>query len=128
VYSSAIVMRRDFSPLPAASAEGRSLPIATLTGLRLAYNALDSMSGRIALQRDLEAQGSGHHIFSGQIETGGHRASIRAVALGKADLAAVDCKTWSLTRKYEPLAQELTVIGWTSRRKGLPYITAASAS
>ena len=83
------------------------------------------MSGYLALQRDLEAQASGLHIFSQLIETGGHRASIRAVAEGRADVAAVDCKTWALARRLEPVARKLAVVGWTGRRMGLPFVTAA---
>jgi ABC-type phosphate/phosphonate transport system substrate-binding protein len=97
-----------------------------LSGLRLAFNAPDSLSGLLALQRDLEAQGSGLHIFSALFETGGHRASIRAVAEGRADVAAIDAKTWGLAQRFEPAARELAVVGWTGRRKGLPFVTAAS--
>jgi ABC-type phosphate/phosphonate transport system substrate-binding protein len=95
------------------------------SGLRLAFNAPDSMSGYLALQRDLEAQGSGLHIFSETIQTGGHRASIRAVAEGRADVAAIDAKTWCLAQRFEPAARELAVVGWTGKRMGLPFVTAA---
>lgn len=96
-----------------------------LKDLELAFNSPDSVSGLLALQRDLESQGSGLHIFKEQIETGGHRASIRAVAAGRASLAAIDAKTWTLAQRFEPEALELTVIGWTSKCKGLPFVTAA---
>jgi ABC-type phosphate/phosphonate transport system substrate-binding protein len=109
---------------PAKRAEGGSLPVVKLTGLRLACNAPDSLSGYLALQRDLEAQRSGLHIFRETIQTGGHRASLRAVAAGRADVAAVDAKTWELAQRFEPVARELAVVGWTGRRKGLPFVTA----
>jgi ABC-type phosphate/phosphonate transport system substrate-binding protein len=116
MYSSAIVMRRGFRPLPAVG----------LSGLRLAYNAPDSKSGYLALKRDLEAKGSGLQIFSEQIETGSHRNSLRAVCRGMADVAAIDCKTWALAQEFEAAARELALVGWTQRRKGLPFVTAGN--
>jgi ABC-type phosphate/phosphonate transport system substrate-binding protein len=120
LYSSAIVMRRSEAP-----ADGRSLiPLDRLRGRRLAYNSRDSMSGIIALTRDLAAMGEGLGIFSQELESGGHRASIVAVAGGRADVAAIDCRSWAMARRFEPAAKELAVVGWTERRSGLPYITA----
>ncbi len=117
LYSSAILMRRN------EVRRGASLA-ALLAGLRLAYNVADSMSGYMALERDLIADGSGLAIFSERIVSGGHRKSIRMVASGEADVAAVDCKSWALAQSHEPAARELAVVGWTERRKGLPFVTA----
>jgi ABC-type phosphate/phosphonate transport system substrate-binding protein len=33
-----------------------------------------------------------------------------------------------MARRFEPAAAEVQVVGWTKRRKGLPYIASASAS
>ncbi len=82
------------------------------------------MSGIIGLTRDLEALGESLAIFAEKIETGGHRNSIKAVAEGRADVAAIDCRSWHLARLYEPAAQQVQVVGWTAKRKGLPFITA----
>ncbi len=113
--------KRHFS----SPADGRAvLPLERLRGARFAFNGPDSMSGLIALSRDLEAAGEGIGIFSQRIETGAHRASLRAVAAGEADVAAIDCRSWMLARRFEPAARALEVVGWTARRKGLPYITA----
>ena len=113
-YSSAIVMRKG------ASGE--------LTGKRFAFNSTDSRAGYLALKADLEARGESLVSFSELVETGGHRASIRAVAEGRADVAAIDCKTWALARNHEPAARELVVSGWTTKRLGLPFITARSTT
>lgn len=118
LYSSAIVMRRG-EGAPAAA----SIPVSLFRGKRLAYNVPDSMSGIIGLTRDLAAQGETLSIFSERIETGGHRKSIRAIAEGRADVATIDCMSWHLAKLYEPAAKELQVVGWTSLRKGLPFIT-----
>ncbi|GLS28676.1 ABC-type phosphate/phosphonate transport system, substrate-binding protein [Mesorhizobium albiziae] len=127
-YSSALVMRRRNSPPAgdvAAPANGKAaIPLDLLRGKRLAYNSLDSMSGIIALTRDLGATGESLDIFSGKIESGGHRQSIMSVAEGKADVAAIDCRSFALAQRFEPAAARVDVVGWTARRKGLPYITA----
>ncbi|WP_315923478.1 phosphate/phosphite/phosphonate ABC transporter substrate-binding protein [Mesorhizobium sp. SP-1A] len=132
-YSSAILMRGAGSPPSGrpeggiqAPTDGRAiLPLDLLRGKRFAFNSSDSMSGIIALSRDLQARGETVVIFSEQVETGGHRASMRAVAEGRADVAAIDCRSWSLFRRLEPdVSARLQVVGWTARRKGLPYVTA----
>jgi ABC-type phosphate/phosphonate transport system substrate-binding protein len=126
-YSSAILMRRDDAELlqdVAPPDDGSALiPLERIEGARLAYNSVDSMSGLIALTRDLEGRHSLTGLFPAIIETGGHRASIVAVAEGRADLCAVDCRSWAMAKRYESRAERLTVVGWTSRRKGLPFIS-----
>ncbi len=82
------------------------------------------MSGYLALEQDLAALGESLALFSGRVETGGHRASVVAVAQGRADVAAIDCRSWALAQRFEPAARALAVVGWTARRKGLPFITA----
>ena len=145
LYSSAILMRRS-SPSPfrggsarsagvgvvqdkapaavQAPADGRAvLPLDLFRNKRFAYNSTDSMSGIIALTRDLEVAGQNLSIFSERIETAAHRASIVAVAEGRADVCAVDCRSWHLAKLHEPRARDVVVVGWTALRKGLPYIT-----
>jgi ABC-type phosphate/phosphonate transport system substrate-binding protein len=127
-YSSVVLMRRDEVKTPISpTGDGRAvLPVGKLRGRRLAYNGADSMSGYIAPERDLEAMGEGMAIFSETIETGGHRASIRAVAEGRADFCAVDCRSWAMAKGFEPAADALVPVGWTARRLGLPYIASAT--
>jgi len=135
-YSSAILMRRgnmSHSGRPEgdieAPADGEAcLPLELLQRARLAFNEPHSMSGRLALKADLEAAGAGFSIFSNLLETGSHRLSIRAVAEGRADAAAIDCRSWSLARLHEPAATALRVVGWTKRRLGLPFISAPGFS
>lgn len=126
LYSSAVVMRRDETPGAdlAAPADGcASLPLRDLRKKRFAFNSADSMSGLLSLTRDLEAAGNDLNIFAERVVSGGHRASIVMVAEGRADVAAVDCQSWAMARRFEPAAEALTVVGWTSHRKGLPFIT-----
>ncbi|MBE7185253.1 MAG: PhnD/SsuA/transferrin family substrate-binding protein [Methylobacterium mesophilicum] len=119
-YSSAILTRRREAPAFEASRSDALIP--AVRSKRFAFNGLDSMSGLIAFEQDLVAVGQNLEIFSERIETGSHRASIRAVAEDRADICTVDCRTWDLAKRFEPAAEDLTVIGWTRRRKGLPYI------
>lgn len=124
LYSSAILMRRGAGAPVGAPADGRAdLPLDLLRNRRFAYNSTDSMSGMIALARDLEVLGESLAIFSERIETSAHRASIAAVAGGRADVCAVDCRSWRLAKLHEPRAADVEAVGWTARRKGLPYIT-----
>lgn len=137
-YSSALLMRADRGngdpPRSASRVDpphrGKGtpaglLPIHLLRGSRLAFNATDSMSGFLALKRDLESMGEGLAIFAEMVETGSHRASALAVAEDRADVAALDCRSWSLFKRFHREADELNPVGWTSPRKGLPYICAA---
>ena len=131
LYASAILVRRDevgTNLTPGAGGDGPGgLPLGAMRGARLAYNSDDSMSGLIALRRDLEAVGESLAIFSDRIETGAHRASVVALADEAADVCALDCRTWDLARRFEPKAAAVAVAGWTRPRKGLPYISSLAA-
>ncbi|MER8432673.1 phosphate/phosphite/phosphonate ABC transporter substrate-binding protein [Mesorhizobium caraganae] len=125
LYSSALVMRTGEGPQVRSPADGKALlPLDLMRGKRFTFNSLDSMSGVIALMRDLQAAGESLDIFSSRSESGGHRGSIVAVAEGRADIAAIDCESWALAQRFESAARKVAVVGWTARRKGLPYITA----
>jgi len=117
LYRSALVARAG-QAVPPPATPGPALP--ALSG-RLALNARDSLSGWLALVADA---GDPAGWASGLVETGSHRASVQAVAEGRADLAAIDCRSWALARMHEPAATDLTVVGWTALRPGLPYVTA----
>ena len=92
-----------------------------LSGQRFALNGRHSLSGYLALKDDLGADPC--KVAVACVETGGHRASVRAVADGRADLAAIDCRSWAMAQRFEPCADALVVVGWTSERFGLPYVT-----
>ncbi|MEI9401313.1 phosphate/phosphite/phosphonate ABC transporter substrate-binding protein [Mesorhizobium argentiipisi] len=124
-YSSALVMLADGKASVPAPADGRAvIPLDLMRGRRFTFNNPDSMSGLIALTRDLVGLGESLDIFGSRSESGGHRSSIIAIAEGRADIAAIDCASWALAQRFEPAAKGVKVVGWTARRKGLPYITA----
>lgn len=131
LYSSAVVMRRDdpsCAGVPPPPGGEAVLPLSLLRGRRLAFNSTDSMSGILALKRDLEVMGETLDLFAERIETGGHRASIVEVAEGRADVAAIDCRSLALAQRFDPTVGGLQVVGWTARRKGLPFITSRATS
>jgi ABC-type phosphate/phosphonate transport system substrate-binding protein len=86
---------------------------------RLACNDSLSQSGWSAALDWAAAQGV---IFRTVLETGGHAASARAVAEGRADLAAIDAVTWRLLTRAEPAVAALQVIDRTAPCPGLPLI------
>lgn len=88
----------------------------------LAFNGQDSQSGWAAPQNQMAKLGL---RFTHTRHTGAHRDSARAVAEGKADIAAIDAVSWRLIDRYMPdLAGRLRVIAHTDPTPGLPLIAA----
>ncbi len=97
----------------------RRAAAADFAGSRFAWNAADSQSGRAALEEALGPLDPGRALVSGS-----HRGSIRAVARGEAEIAAIDAVSWRLAEAWEPAAAGVRVLGWTRPTPGLPLITA----
>ena len=110
-----------YSQLVGRADETRDM--AELFGLRLAANGTDSQSGWAAPLN--HAAGKGWPVGK-TVLTGAHVESARAVAEGRADIAALDAVTWRLITAHRPeLAGRLRVLGRTEpATPGLPYITA----
>ncbi len=108
-YSSAIVARAD-----------GARDLASLRGVRFAANGPDSLSGWAALVAAFGAEGIGEVLW-----TGAHRASIIAVAEGRAEAAAIDAVVWDLALRFEPAAASLRVVGWTDPAPAPPFVTSA---
>jgi ABC-type phosphate/phosphonate transport system substrate-binding protein len=106
-YSSAMVVRRGEAAAAAAPA-------------RFAVNDLGSLSGWAAPLAKLGAA-----AFEEIVTTGAHRASVVAVAEGRADAAAVDAMAWDLALRFEPAAAALEVAGWTDDAPAPPYVTSS---
>jgi len=140
-YSSVVIMRREGEgprgrgipqDVPAPE-DGRALlPVERMRDRHFAFNSSDSMSGVIMLRRDLARVGAISdeaaftEFWSGMLQTGGHRDSIRAVADGRADVASIDCRSWALAKRFEPAARNVYPAGWTGRGRGLPFISAGA--
>lgn len=99
-------------------------PLAGFRGRRAAYNSADSQSGAGAMRHMVLPLLEGGRFFGETVMTGGHANSIRAVADGRADLAAIDAMTWELALRHMPEAAGLAVIASTPPTPGLPFITA----
>ena len=105
--------------------EGASIRcVDDLSGGTVAVNAADSHSGWIALRAALADRGMApDRALAGIVWTGGHRASVRAVADGEADVAAVDCVTHALLAAHAPDALAGTrVLAGTPIAPGLPLV------
>jgi ABC-type phosphate/phosphonate transport system substrate-binding protein len=90
----------------------------------LAFNGQDSQSGWAAPQNHVANLGL---RFTRTLHTGAHRESARAVADGRADIAAIDAVTWRLYAAHFPAeAARLRVIAHTAPTPGLPLITSRS--
>ncbi|WP_420413466.1 phosphate/phosphite/phosphonate ABC transporter substrate-binding protein [Roseibium sp.] len=111
----------------AASSPFRTL--ADLKGSRAAFNGPDSQSGMNALRHALALLANGRPFFKSVAESGGHLASMAAVAEGRADVAAIDAVCWALAGREKPqLVSGLRALTQTAQAPGLPYITSVQFS
>ena len=113
-YRSVFVVRQD---------DPRALLADYAAGI-LAYSEDLSQSGWSAPHDHATAVGL---RWSSVLQTGAHRNSARAVADGKADLAAIDALTWELLCRHEPWPKQLRVLEATHPTPGLPYIAGPGA-
>lgn len=95
-----------------------------LHGRRCAVNMPGSQSGYNTLRYALAPLARRDRFFDAVVETGSHAASLAAVQSGQADLAAVDCVTFSLLARHRPAATAgLRVLARSRRAPALPYVT-----
>lgn len=113
-YRSAVVVRAE-DPRTALGAFRRAA---------LAVNGADSQSGWGSILHHAAPLAEGGRFFGRVEATGAHRASVGAVACGAADLAAIDCVSWRLARRFVPEAAGLRVLFLTDPTPGLPLIAA----
>lgn len=107
-----------------AAARRRLVDLAA-TG-RFAYNDIGSQSGFRALADLIGPDRDGGRLAGG-LRTGSHRRSIRAVAEGRADFAAIDAVSWHLAERHEPAASRVIPVARTPARPGLPMIAGLHA-
>lgn len=103
--------------------------MAELRGLNAAINDRGSNSGSNLLRAAVAPFAREGRFFSSVIETGGHLASIAAVAAGQADVAAIDCVTFGNTKRFDPARlEDVRVLAETEQGPGLPFITGPHTS
>ncbi len=116
-------------PIAAFSSSAETDPvssIAALRGRRAAVNGWDSQSGFSALRATVAPFTGGGRFFGEVKVSGGHRASLRAVAEGSADVAAIDAVCWALAQRHEPSAfAGLRVLAQSPAAPSLPFITSS---
>ena len=94
------------------------------TSYRFAYNEALSQSGWGAPSDWARANGL---RLQPTLRTGAHVLSLRAVATGQADLAAIDAVTFRNLSRWDPLAAAVRVIGRSHATPGMTFITAPGA-
>ena len=92
-------------------------------GQRFACNDLLSQSGFGAAQ--VWAREHGHSLRPSLL-TGGHAASLAAVANGAADYATLDAQTWWIEQAINPHAANVMVVGHTHSTPSMTFITRTS--
>ena len=113
-YSSAVVVR----------AADNAMRLSDLRGRRCAVNDMSSNSGMNVLRAAIAPLAQDGCFFAGTVVTGAHSASVRAVADGRADVAAIDCISWAHLQHLRPAeTNSLRVLCWTPSSPGLPLIT-----
>lgn len=94
---------------------------------RLVINGPDSWSGWVAITRYCLSRNQA--VPQPAMVSGGHLASMQAVAAGKADVAAIDAVCWGLAGRYMPeLTDGLEVVEWTDPAPATPFITGLRTS
>ncbi|MFK8252743.1 phosphate/phosphite/phosphonate ABC transporter substrate-binding protein [Ancylobacter terrae] len=117
-HRSAIVVRADD---PAAD-------LAALRGRVAALNGYDSNSGMNLFRAALAPLAGGAPFFADTVVTGGHLASLAAVAEGRADVAAIDGVTFTLAARHAPeRVAGVRVLAVTEPSPALPLVTRVDA-
>lgn len=114
-HHSVLVTRRSDPDRPVAAFRGAVAAVndpASNTGMNLFHAAIAPLAG-------------GARFFGSVIHTGSHRASIRAILRGEADLAAIDAVSHAALQRHEPdLTTALRIVGRTPSSPTLPFVTA----
>jgi ABC-type phosphate/phosphonate transport system substrate-binding protein len=91
-----------------------------------AINGPDSNSGMNLFRATIAPVAEGGAFFGAVVTTGSHRASLEAVADGRADLAAIDCVSFALMKRQSAdLVERVAVIAESPLSPGLPFIMSA---
>ncbi|MCP4388421.1 MAG: PhnD/SsuA/transferrin family substrate-binding protein, partial [Gammaproteobacteria bacterium] len=96
-------------------------------GKVVAINNSNSNSGMNLLRYALAKIGARPGYFSQVVISGGHFASLEAVAANRAQLAAIDCVSYQLIADQNPqLVSKLRIIDYSAQTCGLPFVVPAS--
>ncbi len=111
------------------AAEAPFAGVEDLRGARAAINDPGSNSGANLLAALVAPLARKGRFFSSVVVTGGHRASLAAVAAGRVDAAAIDTVTFGLLARHVPEeVAGVRVLCETPGGPGLPLITRGEAA
>ncbi len=115
---------RHSSVIVARAGDARTA-LADYRGAVAAINEPASNTGVNLLRHAVADQCGPGPFFAGFVRTGGHVASMRAVAAGEAELAAIDAVTFAAAEaSYPGLREGLKVIAVSRKVPALPFVTA----
>ncbi len=102
----------------------KATDVLDMRGAVCVINGPQPHSGMNALRGLVAPVSSAGRFFSKVKESGSHIASLGMLRRGEADVAAIDCVTYALLRRYRPQALSGThKLGRTYRAPGIPYVT-----
>ena len=108
------------------AAKGDAGGLEEFRGARAACNALDSNSGMNLFRALIAPLAQEKRFFSSIVWTGSHFESLRAVASGRASLAAIDCVSFGQIAMGAPeLVEKARVVARSPMSPGPPFIASA---
>lgn len=115
-HKSVIIAHRDSGIESVADARGKICAI----------NMADSNTGMNLLRLEVAKLQPPSPFFARVYETHAHRKSMKAVATGEADIAAIDCVTFSLIDQIDKnTTGAIKIISQTEESPALPFITSS---
>lgn len=103
--------------------------LAHLRGARCVINSAHSHSGMNALRHRVAPLQTDGRFFSEVAVSDAHEESLRCIARGDADVAAIDCVTWALLARHRSSALEgLRILERTEAAPAPPFVTTAGAT
>jgi ABC-type phosphate/phosphonate transport system substrate-binding protein len=95
-------------------------------GAVAAVNGWDSDSGMNLFRATIAPFARHAPFFAAVTVTGSHLASLEAVADGRVELAAIDCVTFGLMKRFCPaIVERVAIVAKSPSSPGLPFIAAA---
>jgi len=129
-YCSLVIVAKESEATSLNDLRGKRAAITKPTS-HSGYNALRRLVADYVAQWEAEMGGDipdlagGRRFFSSVIETGNHLNSVKAVAAGDADVAAIDCVSFHFIKTLAPDAMDqVKILTTTPQAPGLPLITA----
>jgi ABC-type phosphate/phosphonate transport system substrate-binding protein len=113
----------DYSSVIVAGSRAGFASLAGARGGIAAVNDAHSNSGMNVLRYAVAPLARDGKFFERIVWSGSHRASLRLVRNGEADIAAIDCVTYGYLREEDPASLDgVAVLGYSAASPGLPLI------